>query len=410
TSGSFGLGYYGESGWISGTYNSDLRRYGIPFATLFEHHHEEIEEAEEDEQIDLRMRRQNFRIKGGFRNFNNLFLNNIQYNLDYTNYRHKEIEVIEGIDNPGTIFDNKIFSYRMLFDQNRYKSLTGRFGFEGFNRNYRITGEEQLIQGKVRHDSFSVFALQELDFERVKFQFGGRVERNLYRPENPDLSSRDFTGFSGVVGVNFALWEGGSFVTNYTHSFRSPALEELYNNGPHIGNVAFEIGNQNLRSEVSDGIDFSLRHNSRKFTFTGDFFYYNIRRFVFLAPQDEDGDGQVDIEDGLPVAKYEQADAKYYGGEIYTNANFNEYLSGFFSFDAVRAKLTDRNINVPRIPPARFRLGLDIRYKTLSLRPEMLFATSQNKIYPLETRTAGYGILNLGASYVIASSKYAHVF
>ncbi len=408
TSGSFGVGYYGELAWISGTYNSDLRRYGIPFATLFEEHHDE--NGDEEEEIDLRMRRQNFRVRGGFRNFDNPFLNNIQYNFDYTKYRHKEIEVVEEVDNPGTIFDNKVFSYRFLFDQNQYKNLTGRFGFEGFNRNYRITGEEQLIQGKIRHDSFSAFVLQELGFEKVRFQFGGRVERNNYRPENPELLSREFTGFSGVTGVSFSLWQGGSFVTNYTHSYRSPALEELYNNGPHIGNVTFEIGNQNLRSEVSDGIDFSLRHKSGKFTFTADFFYYNIRRFVFLAPQDEDGDGQVDVEDGLPVAKYEQADAEYYGGEIYANASLNQYLSGFFSFDTVRAKLKDNDINVPRIPPARFRLGLDIQYKNLNLRPEAFFATSQNKTYPLETRTAGYGVLNLAASYVIPSSKYAHVF
>lgn len=408
TSGSFGVGYYGELGWISGNYNSDLRRYGIPFAALFEEHHHD--ENGNEEETDLRLRRQNFRVKGGFRNFDNPFLNNIQYNFDYTKYLHKEIEVVEGVDNPGTIFDNKTFSYRFLLDQNRYKRLTGRFGFEGFNRNYRITGEEQLIQGKIRHDSFSAFVLQELGFEKVKFQFGSRVERNNYRPENPELLSREFTGFSGVAGINFSLWQGGSFITNYTHSYRSPALEELYNNGPHIGNVTFEIGNQNLRSEVSDGIDFSLRHSSGKFIFTADFFYYNIRRFVFLAPQDEDGDGQVDIQDGLPVAKYDQSDAEYYGSEIYANASLNQYLSGFFGFDAVRAKLKDRGINVPRIPPARFRLGLDIRYKNLNLRPEAFFATSQNKIYPLETRTAGYGVLNLAASYVIPSSKYAHIF
>jgi len=425
TSGSFGFGYYGNLTWISGTYNSDLRRYGIPFANMFGDETSEKENRygipfanmfvdetnqTENKEIDLRLSRQNFRIKGGFRNFDNSFLSDIQYNLDYTKYQHKEIEVIAGVDNPGTTFDNKIFSYRVLFNQKNYKASTGRFGFEGFNRKYRITGEEQLIQGKVRHEAFSSFVLQELNFEKVKVQFGGRIERNRYRPENPELLSRDFTGFSGAVGVNFALWKNASFIANYTHSYRSPALEELYNNGPHIGNVTFEIGNKALRSEISNGIDFSLRQNSKRLTFTGDFFYYRINRFVFLAPQDENGDGQVDIEDGLPVAKYEQADAEYYGGEIYANANFSQYLNGFFSFDAVRAKLTDRNINVPRIPPARFKLGLDIRYKNLTLRPETLFATSQNKTYPLETRTAGYGIINLAASYLIAKPKYAHIF
>ena len=177
---------------------------------------------------------------GGFRDLSNSFLSGLQYNFDYTNYRHKEIERADGIDEVGTIFDNKTFSYRSLFEQAKHGKLSGRFGFEGFNRDYEVNGAEQTIQGTVKHNAFSAFALEELDFDRVKFQFGGRVENNRYRPENVDLRDRSFTGFSGGAGVNVGLWTGGTFVANYTRSFRAPALEELYNNGPHIGTITFE--------------------------------------------------------------------------------------------------------------------------------------------------------------------------
>lgn len=413
TTGSFGLGYYADKAWLGGKYDFDLRRYGVPFAPLFESHEEEERAGGElptlDEEIDLRLRRHNFRINGGFRDLNNSFLSGLQYNLDYTDYRHKEIETADGIDEVGTIFDNKTFSYRTLFEQSKYKSLTGRFGFEGFNRDYEINGAEQLIDGEVKHNSFAAFGLQELNFERVKFQFGGRVENNRYRPENPLLLDRDFTGFSGGVGINVGLWKGGSFIVNYTNSYRAAALEELYNNGPHIGTVTFEIGNPNLRAERSNGVDFALRHVSDRFRIMGDVYYYRINNFVFLAPQDEDGDGEVDIEDGLPVARYEQSDAQYFGAELNADVTFNKYLGGFASFDVVRAELVDEDINLPRIPPARARLGLDIRYKNLSLRPEGVFATDQEKIFPLETRTAGYGIFNLAGSYIIGRQHYAHI-
>jgi len=407
-SASFGVGYYADKGWLSGSYNFDLRRYGVPFASIFEAHESSV--AEDDEQVDLRMRRQNIRISGGFKDISNSFLSQIQYKLDYTNYRHKEIKVVDGNDFPGTVFDNKTFSYRTLFEQARYKLLTGRFGFEGFNRNYRITGEEQLIQGKVKHDSFAAFTLQEISLERVKFQFGGRIENNRYKPENPDLRSRDFTGFSGSVGVNVGLWEDGSFIFNYTNSYRAAALEELYNNGPHVGNVTFEIGNQNLRAERADGVDFSLRHSSNKFNFTGDVFYYRLNNFIFLAPQDEDGDGQVDIEDGLPVARDEQADAEYIGAEINSNLVINKYLGTFLSIDSVRARLVNQKINLPRIPPTRARVGLDIRYGDLNIRPEALLVADQNKTFPLETRTGGYAVYNIGGSYVIGRQHQAHIF
>jgi len=416
--GSFGVGYYGNKAFVSGAFNADIRRYGIPFAALFEGGDETIapnslggELPFVDEDVDIRMRRRNFRINGGFRNLNNSFLSSVNYNLDYTNYRHKEIETADGVDEVGTIFDNKTFSYRSLFEQTKHNRLTGRFGFEGFNRDYEVTGAEQLIQGKVKHNSLSFFGLEEMDFERVKFQFGGRVERNSYRPENPELLDRTFTGFSGGVGANFALWQGGAFIVNYTHSFRAPSLEELYNNGPHVGTISFEIGNENLRAEQSNGFDFSLRHLSNRFRLTGDVYYYRINNFVFQALQDADGDGQVDIIEGLPVRRYEQQNSTYLGAEISADVTINKYLVFLLGADVVRAELSD-GTPLPRIPPMRGRVGFDVRWKGLSLRPEGVFVGDRGEgdIFPLETPTAGYALYNLAGSYTIGRQHFAHIF
>lgn len=414
--GTFGGGYYGNKAYLSGLFSTSVRRYGIPFAALFESHEEPAERLFGElptapaEDIDLRQRDYSFRVSGGFRNLDNPFLSGVQYNLGYSDYRHKEIEIADGEEEIGTIFDNKIFNYRSLFEQSRYKKLSGRFGFDGFNREYEVNGAEQLVEGKIKQNAFSVFTLQELGFDRVKFQFGGRIENNRYRADNPEYLDRNFTGFSGAAGVNFGLWEGGALVFNYSNSYRAPALEELYNNGPHIGTVTFEIGNQNLKAERSNGIDVSLRHQSGRFRFTGDLYYYNINNFVYFQYQDEDGDGQVDIEDGLPVARYEQDKASYFGFEVGMDATFNKYLGGFISADGVRARLIDLDQNLPRIPPERLRVGLDFRYKNLNLRPEAIFAGRQDKVAPLETPTAGYGILNVAGSYTIARQHFAHIF
>lgn len=410
-SGSFGAGYYGEKAFFGGKYSLDLRRYGVPFAALFEEGEKPDGELPVvDEDIDLRLRSHSFRFNGGFRSLTSPFISGVNYSVDYTDYRHKEIETVDGVDEVGTTFTNKIVSYRSLFEQQKHGRLSGRFGFEGFNRKYMVEGAEQLIDGEVKHDSFSAFALEELDFDRVKFQFGGRVENNRYNAENPELRDRNFTAFSGGAGINVGLWQGGAFVVNYTHANRAPALEELYNNGPHIGTVTFEIGNENLTRETANGVDFSLRHQSDRFNIRGDIYYYRLNNFVFLAPQDEDGDGRVDIEDGLPVARYEQENAEYFGAEINADVRFNNYIGAFANFDYVRARLADISTNIPRIPPARARVGLDLRYKNLSVRPEAVFASRQTKIFPLETETAGYGLFNVGGSYTIGRQHYAHVF
>lgn len=415
-SSSFTAGYFGPKAFFRGTYAFDVRRYGVPFAALF-HEHDPEEEGQllgvlpvVDGDVDLLARKHNIRFGGGFRDLNNSFLSGMQYNVDYNVYRHKEIEVHEGIDEVGTIFDNKTFSYRTLFEQKKHGKLSGRFGFEGFNRDYLVEGEEQLINGKVRQNSFSAFGLQELNFERVKFQFGGRVENNRYRPDSIDLRDRSFTGFSGGAGVNIGLWTGGAFVANYTHSYRAPALEELYNNGPHIGTVTFEVGNEDLENETSNGLDFSLRHQSGRFRFTGDVFYYRINNFVFLALQDEDGDGIPDTDHGLPVGRYSQDKATYKGVEFNTDVKISNYVGAFAGFDMVRAELVNAGLDLPRIPPARGRIGLDLSYKNLSVRPEAVFAARQDRVYPLETETAGYGIVNVAGSYTIGRPHFAHIF
>ncbi len=415
TSGSGTIGYFGKKGFFSSSFNYDRRRYGIPYAALFEAEEEEKRPSEvlpetPDEDIDIRMRNQNYRISGGFRDIDS-FVTSGTFTVNYNRYNHREIEIADGIEAIATTFKNNTVTYKGMFEQKRNAFWSGRFGFEGFNRNYESVGAEALIEGgSVKHRSNSVFGLQELSYKRVSFQFGGRYENNTYQPASPNLGKRDFGGVSGAAGIRVGLWEGGNFVANYTNSYRAPALEELYNNGPHIGNVTFEIGDVNLRRERSNGFDVSVRHSSDRFRISGDVYHYDIKNFVFLSPLDEDGDGIIDIEDGLPVAAFSQANSQFTGAEISGDVTLNKYFGVFFGADTVRARLKNSNIDLPRIPPARGKVGLDIRYKGLSLRPEAVFANEQTRIFPLETRTAGYGIFNVAGSYVIGSEHFAHIF
>jgi iron complex outermembrane recepter protein len=438
------IGYFGEKGFLNGYFNADRRRYGVPYAPLFEEgifattpSGEPCKEEPEgkgaepcefdiyairdqfsralppvpEEQIDLKMRRYNGRLNGGFRNLNSPIAQGNFY-LDFSDYRHREIETADGVDEVATVFDNDVVSYRSILQQAKYKILSGRFGFEGFRRSYLTEGAEALVEGRVRQNNFAAFALQELDFDRVSFQFGGRIENNRYRPTNPANPNRNFTGFSGAAAARVRLWEGAAFIANFTSSFRAPALEELYNEGPHIGTVTFEIGNNNLRRERSNGIELSFRQKINRVRIDGSFFHYNINDFVFLAPQDEDGDGRIDVEDNLPVAAYLQGDSRYTGADVTVDVDINRYLGAFFIGDVVKAKLKDGDVPLPRITPARARVGLDFRYKGLSLRPEGVFVADKDvdDIFPLETPTAGYGLFNVNGSYVIGSDRFAHVF
>jgi iron complex outermembrane receptor protein len=227
---------------------------------------------------------------------------------------------------------------------------------------------------------------------------------------DPSLPNRDFTGFSGAAGILFRLYDGGSVLANYTHSYRAPALEELYNNGPHIGNLTFEIGNPNLTRERSNGVDFSFRHSTRRARVDASVFYYNIRDFVFLAPVDEDGDGEIDVEDGLRVADYRQGDSRFVGADVGVNFDLHRYIGVNLGLDMVDAELKRSGTPLPRIPPLRGRVGIDAHYKGLSFRPELIMAKDQDNVFTTETRTAGYAVFNILGSYTIARPHYAQIF
>ncbi len=404
-SGLGGFGWYGDKQFFSLSYGYDNRRYGVPFAAAFEGGEEESLATQQvigvtDETIELAMRRHDVRATGGFRNTGKL-IDAFRFNLSYSDYQHRELEG-EAV---GTIFDNDLFIYRGVFDERKSGKLSGSFGFEGFTRNYVTTGAEALAP-PVDQNSFSAFTLQELDFERVRFQLGGRIEHNSYHPDG--LSDRSFTGFSGAAGVRFGLWPGGALVANYTHSYRAPALEELYNNGPHIGNLTFEIGNPNLKRERSDGLDMSLRHTSKRMRAEANLFYYAINDFVFLAPTGN-------ITDGLIEANYLQSDSRFVGAEMGLDVNLHRSLWLNLGFDYVDAELTKAlgtiasGTPLPRITPLRGRVGLDFTYKGLSLRPEVVVAGEQNQLFPTETHTGGYTLMNVVGSYTIPQQHFAHI-
>ncbi|HYO91919.1 MAG TPA: TonB-dependent receptor, partial [Pyrinomonadaceae bacterium] len=213
---------------------------------------------------------------------------------------------------------------------------------------------------------------------------------------------RSFTGFSGAIGLRVPTWTGGAIVANYSHSYRAPSLEELYNNGPHPGNLAFEIGNANLRRELGDGLDFGLRHSSNRLRFEANGFYYRIRDFVFLAPTG-------DIEDDLIVAEYRQGTTRYAGAEAQLDVALHQSLWLNLGLDYVNAELIEDGTPLPRIPPLRGRVGLELRYKGLLLNPEVVMAEDQNRLFPTETRTAGYTVFGISGSYLIARQHAAHI-
>ena len=360
-----GFGWFGDKTFFSFGVKVDDGHNGVPFAEELHGHHEEKgdhhdEDAvhkEEIERVSLDSRRQSYRFSWSLNGLGSA-IENFGLKLSYVDWEHDEIEFFEDGDREmGTAFNNKQFIYRGVFEQGKRGALSGRFGFWGINREYDAIGEEALLP-PVDQDGFAAFALEKLDFEGVKFQFGGRVETHRYYPSFaerghghgeeeavPDAVKRTFTGGSAAAGLHARSWPGGAFVANYTHSHRAPALEELYNFGPHVGNLAFEVGNPSLDSEKSNGFDLSLRHNEGRMRGDVNLFYYDFSNFIFPFATGEE-------EDGLQVIEFTQREARFLGVEANANLTLHRDLELNLGIDFVDAKDTDTHAT-PAHPAAK---------------------------------------------------------
>ena len=390
--GSGGLGYYPKGGFLSVDYAFDKRHYGIPFDPA----------EEEPEVVFLNPRRHSIRLNGGLRD-RDWFVNGAQFSLQYNDYQHGEINAFT--DEVNTLFKNKTFNYRAMFDERKKGRWSGTFGLWGLHRDYTSAGEEALAPPTLQN-AFALFALQKLDFERATFQVGGRFEHNGYDPMPlPDRPTppRTFDGFSGAAGLRVSLWKDGAFAANYSHSYRAPSLEELYNNGPHGGNSTFEIGDPNLKRERGDGIDLSVRQASGRVKAEANYYYYRLEDFIFLAPTGN-------IVEGLIEANYAQGTSRYTGAEARLEVALHRNLWWISKLDYVNARLTETKTPLPRIPPLRGSAGVEATFGGFRLFPEVVMSDHQTRIFTTETPTAGYAVFNFTGSYTIARQHAAHVF
>jgi iron complex outermembrane recepter protein len=387
-----GIGYYGEKAGFDAGYAYSTGLNGVPFAGA-----DGGLAGGETEPVSVAFRKHNLRGNIFFHDVNTV-IDDVHIALNYSDWNHTEMEGSQ----VGTDFFNKQFVYRSEFTQRKYGRLDGKFGIWGMHRNFEAIGAEALSP-PVDQNGFAGFALEEVSFEKFRLQFGARIDHNSYNVMSSGLPDRSFNGLSGSAGINVPLWKDGSFVASYSRSQRSPALEELYNNGPHAGNATYEVGNPNLRAEIGNGLDLVLRHNADRFIGELTFFYNRMNNFVYLQPNGE-------IRQGLPVGLYTQDDSRFIGTEARAQFRVHPSLWLKLGTDYVNAEIRRTQQALPRIPPMHGKVGLDWRYKSLSVEPEVELASDQAQLAPNETRTPGYTVFNLNASYTITQAHLLHQF
>jgi iron complex outermembrane recepter protein len=389
-----GVGWTGRRAFFGVGAGLERNRYGIPFAGELE--------GEADAQIDLEIKRQNVRFDTGLRNLSNGFVDTVKLTANYVDYQHDEIEIADAIETLGTRFKNQVWSLRAEVEQKRSGRFAGRLGVEGLARDYSATGAEALTPDTTQH-AFAAFVYEEVSLGRPRLQLGGRFDHAGYEAKYADGPlTPSFNGASGSIGLHTPVGGSNAIVVNVTASSRAPALEELFNFGPHPGNLAFEIGDPDLKMERSVGLDASFRRRAGRVSGEINGFVYDISNFVFLDVTDE-------IEDGLRVSNYMQADSKFSGIEAASHFDLHPNATLNLSLGYVRARLTGTDEALPRIPPFHGRAELSVKFGGFHVGPEVVFSSKQDRVFRDETPTDAWATVNVGASWQHGSGHGSHL-
>ena len=406
--GSVGLSWVGDRGYLGAAYTRQAARYGLPghnhsFEGCHTHgnhlhcgaHDEEdghdhgAEEHGDVPVVDLRSERLDIRgeLRNPFTGFSALRLR-----AGVTDYVHDEVE--DGAI--ATTFKNKAYDTRIELQHEPIAGFKGVVGLQTSQRKFSAIGEEAYVQPTVTRKT-GLFVLEEyrLNDWYGDWRFEAALRHDRQTAEalasgSAGGTERSHNGTSASLGAVWKFTPGYQVGTSFTRASRAPSAEELYARGLHMATSTYERGNANLRSETSQNIDLSLKKTSGDTTFGVSVFRNRISNYIYGRTLDE--------VDGLQLLQYSQADATFTGIEGQVRQRVTRNMGVTLFGDTVRAKLDGGGL-LPRIPATRAGVRLDANWNAWEGQVEWVQVARQNRVAAFETATPGYGMLNLGVSY-----------
>ena len=318
----------------------------------------------------------------------------IEIDAGYTWYRHKEIEPPDIL---GTLFERQTVSGELLARHADWGPFSsGGVGARASWEDFGFGGG--LYTPNSTHTSFAVFALEELDLNPVRLEAGLRYDWARVRPEQEDRSSdighiraRSFGAASGSLGALARLTRHLTVGASLARAFRTPSVNELFSEGPHLAAYAFEVGNPSLDTERGAGVDAFVRLTGNRLNAEMTVFRNAISGYVFPLETGELSRVR------LPVFQFHGEDAVLAGFE----SALEWAVVGDLTVEAVasyvRGRIEATGEPLPLIPPLQGRFAVGYAPRAWFVEAETRVAARQDRTGPFESATDGYAVFDLSA-------------
>ena len=336
--------------------------------------------------------------------------------------------------------DQKFIHYAHSEFESDQKKASVKLGQDIFLFQSKITGLKREIGTAIQYrmfnaggfywtpntteSNFSVFGFREKEALGFTGQLSFRGEYSIIEPQNEgtkfsnidekSVNKKNF-GFLSISAALIKSWENWQFSTTIMRAGRTPGIEDLFSDGPHLGSYSYEIGNPNLDLEKTLGIENSIQYQKDKFFFLLNGFFNQSPNFHQYMKM---GDGYVPGADWIEwgsgssgwLYKYQMRgiETEISGGEVqmgYKGRTID--ITTDFSF--VKGKDNSNNDHLAYMPPDKIGLLISSKSnKDLSSSIRLSKVLDQKEISEFETITPGYLLIDIFGSYSFETNKGTH--
>ena len=378
-----GTSWVGDRGHIGVSALGHANDYGIPGGFVGGHH---AGVTIESERASLKAAGEHRPSEGSF--------SSLSANASYSYY---ELVEIEPPDILGTRFQRQAAMSNLLARHEKLGPFSlGAFGARASWESFQFGGS--LFTPDAERLSVGVFSFEEIDLDPIRVEAGIRYDWTRTEPAYEDPASdighvrqRGFGSFSGSFGLLYNARAGLTLGASVSRAFRTPDVNELFSEGPHLAAYAFEVGNPSLEEEIGTGIDVFSRFHGESFHAELTGFMNLINGYVFSRDTGELSRTR------LPIYQFFGENARFVGFE----AALDWVLSGPLKLEGVasyvRGEIRATGEPLPLIPP--LQAGATIAYEPTDwfIRAESHFAAKQGRVGEFETTTDGYVRFDLWA-------------
>ena len=330
----------------------------------------------------------------------------IEIDAGYTWYQHSEIEPPDIL---GTLFRRQTVSGETLARHSAWGLFSsGAVGARASWESFAFGGA--LFTPDSRRTTAAAYLLEEIDLDPVRIEGGLRYDHVEVRPlwEDPDsdighIRARSFGAASGSLGALAQLTGQLTVGASLARAFRTPDVNELYSEGPHLAAYAFEVGNPSLDTEQGTGIDIFARLVGERVNAEATWFRNSITGYVFPLETGELSRVR------LPIYQFEGENALLTGFE----GTLRWLLLDAVEVEAVASRVlgTIRSTDepLPLMPPLQGRLAIGYAPVAWFAEAELRMAARQDRTGAFETPTDGYTVVGLSGGVRLTLNGRLHV-